>query len=134
MDYVVHDTTVPLFERSIFQYSIRVWKEEIRIRRSILGEVALATSAALILAPLFTITVGLALVLTVWVTHASVSVPWILTASYASDTPGGGVHATTGPGFAVVVGVFVVTFAGALFGSRRRAVGAATSGVSASDH
>ncbi|MBF4577740.1 hypothetical protein [Frondihabitans sp. VKM Ac-2883] len=134
MDNVVHDTTVPLFEDSIFQYSLRVWKSLTRIRRSILGEMALATSAALILAPLFMITIGLALVLIVWVTHASLSVPWILTASYASDTPGGGVNATIGAGFALVVGVFVVMVAGALFRSRRRDVRATASGASASDH
>jgi small-conductance mechanosensitive channel len=111
-----------------------VWKSLTRIRRSILGEMALATLAALILAPLFMITIGLALVLIVWVTHAPVSVPWILTASYASDTPGGGFDATTGPGFALLVGVVVVMVAGALFRSRRRSVRAATSGAPASDH
>lgn len=111
-----------------------MWKSLIRIRRSILGEMALATLAALILAPLFMITIGLALVLTVWVTHASLLVPWILTASYASDTPGGGVNATTGPGFALVMGAFVVAVTGALFRSRRRAVRATNTGAPASDH
>lgn len=81
----------------------------------------LATLGAMILAPLFVFTLGLTVVLIVWITHVSLIAPWVLTATYDADSPGGGVEATTGPGFLLVVGAFVAAAAAVLYRLRRRA-------------